>query len=153
MKFLPVFNLKTTLKDSVGGLIELAGMALQVAVPGGGAIICFAVGKFVAGLILVCITAAVAMRLLWRRKRADHVRHEQRLPAWAQFAAVLFALIGSGVLVEMTKLPVRFDQPDFAMSNWLVVIVAIVLLYGWCRSLLRTWLDRKSPSTSLVEKQ
>ncbi|MBS7806510.1 hypothetical protein [Variovorax sp. PCZ-1] len=153
MKLLPNFHLKSKLKDSANALLEVAGMALQVAVPGGGAAICFAVGKFVVGLVLVCITAAVVIRLLWRRKRADQVRHEQRLPVWAQFTVALTALIGSGALVEMTKLPVRFDQPGFTMSNWLIVIVAIALLYGWCRSLLRTWLNRKSPSTSLVEKQ
>lgn len=110
-------------------------------------------GKFVVGLALAFITAAVAMRLVWRRKRADHVKSQERLPVWTQIAAVLLALFGSGALVEMTKLPVRFDQPGFAMSNWLIVMIAIYLLNSWCRSLFKAWVNRKSPSSSLVEKQ
>lgn len=146
MKFLPSLNLKTKLKDSVSGLFDVAGMAVQVAVPGGGAAICFAVGKVVVGLVLACITAAVVMRLVWRRKRADQVHHEKRLPLWAQAIAALFALFGSGALVEMTKLPVRFDQPGFEMINWLIVIFAIALLNNWCRSLLKAMLNRKNPT-------
>jgi amino acid transporter len=153
MKLLPTLNLRAKLQSSAGSALDIASSIAQVMVPGGGSVICFAVGKVVVGLILACITAAVVMRLVWRRKRADHAKSQERLPVWAQIAAVLLALIGSGTLVEMAKLPVRFDQPGFALSNWLIVMIAIYLLNGWCRSLFKTWLHRKSPSSSLVEKQ
>ncbi len=146
MKFLSSWNLKTKLKDSATGLVDIAGMAVQVAVPGGGSVICFAVGKVVVGLILACVTAAVVMRLLWRRRRADRTKSQDRLPVWAQLVAAFVALVGSAVTVEMTKLPVRFDQPGFEMSNWLIVILAIALLNSWCRSLLKAMLNRKDPA-------
>ncbi|TAG24636.1 MAG: hypothetical protein EAZ37_15675 [Burkholderiales bacterium] len=153
MKFLPSFNLKTKIKDSANALVDLVGMAVQVTVPGGGSVICFALGKVVVGMVLACIAAAVVMRLIWRRKRADHVKSQERLPVWAQIVAALLALVGSGTLVEMTKLPVRFDQPGFAMSNWLIVIVAIYLLNSGCRSLLKTWLLRRSEEHSSIKHQ
>jgi hypothetical protein len=153
MKWLPQFQFKTRLRD--GGLAVLEGVAsaMQVIVPGGGAAICFAVGKFVAGLVLALITAAVIMRLLWRRKHAARVLATQKLPVWATALSFLGALVGSAILVEAVKLPVRFDQPGFSMAYWLVVIVAIWFIHQGIRGLFKAWLQRPIRSVSLIEKQ
>ncbi len=122
----------------------MVGAFIQIAVLGGGSAICFVVGKVVVGLILLAMMIAVVMRLLWRRKRADRMRSIQRMPVWCKVVASLTALSISAVLVEMTKLPVRFDQPNFEMYHWLLVIISIMLFYSWCISILRAWLNRSS---------
>ncbi len=144
MKLIPHLNIKAKLRDTVSAFAEMAGSVIQVAVPGSGSAICFAVGKVVVGLILAAITLAVVMRLLWRRKHADRVRSSQRLPVWCKLVAILSALTVSAALVEMTKLPVRFDQPNFEIYHWLLVIISIVLFYSWGLSILRAWLNRSS---------
>jgi hypothetical protein len=70
----------------------------------------------------------------------------QKLPFWAKSLSFLGALVGSGVLVEATKLPVRFDQADFSMVNWLIVIAAIWFINQLLRNLFRTWLQRPAGS-------
>jgi hypothetical protein len=132
------------------GMLDIVSSGMQVLIPGGGAAISFAVGKWVAGLILVLVTAAVLMRLLWRRKHADRTRQERKLPVWAQCVAGMGALAGSAVLVEMTKLPVRFDQPGFSIWYWLIVVAAIWLLNSWLRGFMRSLLRPKT--TDLVIK-
>jgi hypothetical protein len=153
MKLLPQFQFRTKLRHGWISLLEGIASAIQVIVPGGGAAICFAVGKFVAGFILVLITLAVIMRLLWRRRHAERVIAAQRLPLWAKALSLVSALVGSAVLVEAVKLPVRFDQPGFSMVNWLIVIVAMWFTYEGIRGLFRAWLQRPSRSVSLIEKQ
>jgi hypothetical protein len=153
MKLLPQLQFKARLAH--GGLSLLQGLAsvVQVIVPGGGAAICFVVGKFVAGVVLVLITLAVIMRLVWRRKHAERVIAAKKLPLWAKALSFGSALAGSAALVEAVKLPVRFDQPGFSMANWLIVIVAIWFIYQGIRGLFRAWLQRPSSSVSLIEKQ
>jgi hypothetical protein len=153
IKLLPQFQLKTKFRHGCLSLLEGIASVMQVIVLGGGAAICFAVGKFVAGFILILITLAVIMRLVWRRRHAERVIAKQKLPAWAKLLSVLGALTGSAVLVEAVKLPVRFDQPGFSMVNWLIVIAAIWLINQGIRSLLNTWLQRPGRSISLIEKR
>jgi hypothetical protein len=153
MKLLPQFQFKTRLRDSGLAVLEGLASAMQVIVPGGGAVICFAVGKFVVGLALALITVAVVMRLLWRRRHAERVLVTQKLPMWANALSFLGALVGSAVLVEAVKLPVRFDQPGFSMAYWLVVIMAIWFIHQGIRGLFKAWLQRPSRSVSLIEKQ
>jgi amino acid transporter len=153
MKLLPRFPLKTKFRHGWHSALEALGSAMQVILPGGGAAICFAVGKFVAGFILVMITVTVVMRLLWRRRHAERVVAAQKMPVWATILSFVCAFIGSAVLVEAVKLPVRFDQPRFSMVNWLIVIAAIWFIHQCIRSLLKTWLQRPSRSVSPIEKQ
>jgi hypothetical protein len=153
MKLLPQFQFKTRLRNGGLAVVEGLAAAMQVIVLGGGAAICFAVGKFVIGFVLVLITAAVVMRLLWRRRHAERVLVTQKLPMWANALSFLGALVGSAVLVEAVKLPVRFDQPGFSMAYWLVVIVAIWFIHQGIRGLFKAWLQRPSRSVSLIEKQ
>jgi multisubunit Na+/H+ antiporter MnhE subunit len=153
MKLLPQSQLTTRLRDGWIGLLEGIASAIQVIVPGGGSAICFAVGKFVVGLILAVITLAVIMRLLWRRKHADRVLAAQKLPFWAKALSFFGALVGAAVLVEATKLPVRFDQPEFSMAYWLIVLTAIWFIYLGIRSLFKTWIQKPTTSTGLIEKQ
>jgi hypothetical protein len=149
MKLLPKFQITTKLRHGGHSLLEAIASAIQVIVPGGGSGICFAAGKFVVGLILTAITMAIIMRLLWRRKHADRILVAQKLPFWAKTISLLGALVGSGVLVEATKLPVRFDQPDFSMANWLIVIVAIWFINQVLRNLLKTWLQKLGATPGL----
>jgi amino acid transporter len=149
MKLLPKFQITTKLRHGGHSLLEAIASAIQVIVPGGGSVICFAVGKFVVGLILAAITLAIIMRLLWRRKHADRILVAQKLPFWAKTISFLGALVGSGVLVEATKLPVRFDQADFSMANWLIVIIAIWFINQVLRNLLKTWLRRLGATSGL----
>jgi hypothetical protein len=140
MKLLPQFQFKARLRDDGLAVLEGLASAIQVIVPGGGAAICFAVGKFVVGLVLALITVAVIMRLLWRRKHVERVLATQKLPIWANALSFLGALLGSAVLVEAVKLPVRFDQPGFSMAYWLVVIAAIWFIHQGVRGLFKAWL-------------
>jgi hypothetical protein len=153
MKLLPQFQFKTKFRHGWNSLLEGIASVMQVIVHGGGAAICFAVGKFVAGFILILVTLAVIMRLVWRRRQAERVIAVQRLPLWAKTLSFVGALIGSAVLVEAVKLPVRFDQPDFSMANWLIVIAATWFIHQGVRSLLNTWLQRPGRSVSLIEKR
>jgi hypothetical protein len=153
INLLPQFQFKTKFRHGGHSLLEGVASVMQVIVPGSGAAICFAVGKFVAGFILILITLAVIMRFVWRRRQAERVIAAQKLPVWAKVLSVLGALIGSAVLVEAVKLPVRFDQLGFSMVNWLIVIAAIWFINQGIRSLLNTWLQRPGRSVSVIEKR
>jgi amino acid transporter len=153
MKILPQFQLTTRLRHGWLSLLEGATSAMQVLVPGGGAAICFAVGKVVIGLILAAFTLAVVMRLIWRRKHADRVIANRKLPVGAKVLSFFGAMVGSALLVEAPRLPVRFDQHGFSMMNWLVVVVAIWCIHQGILWLFRAWLERQSTAVSLVEKQ
>jgi hypothetical protein len=47
----------------------------------------------------------------------------------AKGAILALSVLEMGVLVEMTQLPVRFDQPGFEMSHWLWVLLGLAGLF------------------------
>ena len=44
-------------------------------------------------------------------------------------AIFVLSVLEMGVLVEMTQLPVRFDQPGFEMTHWLWVLLGLAVLF------------------------
>ena len=53
----------------------------------------------------------------------------QSLPRWALGAIFVLSVLEMSVLVEMTQLPVRFDQPGFEMSHWVWVLLGLAVLF------------------------
>jgi nitrate reductase gamma subunit len=143
-------KIKQGVRNILSGALQVLEAAMQFGIPGVGATVSFAVGKWVAGLVLGVIALAVFFRLLWRRKHADRVSDESKLPLWTKLLALMSAVVSSAVLVEMTNLPVRFDQSGFSMLHWLIVVAVIFLLNGWFRSVFKSF--TKARSTALIEK-
>jgi len=150
MKLKLIEKSKQGMRSLLSGAAQIVEGAFQLGIPSVGATVSFAVGKWVAGLILSLIALVILFRLLWRRKYANHVKHEKMLPLWAKLTALAGALVASAVLVEMTKLPVRFDQPGFSMLHWVIVSLVILLFNSWFHSLLKAF--AKTTSTALIEK-
>jgi hypothetical protein len=74
MKLKLIEKAKQSVRGILSGALQVLEAALQLGIPGVGAAVSFAVGKWVAGLVLAVIALAVLFRLLWRRKHADIVK-------------------------------------------------------------------------------
>jgi hypothetical protein len=133
--------------QAAGVLAEFVAQGLAAVGSGAGAAIALATGKLLLAGLLAMITCSIAVRLLLRRRRADQQR-PPRPALWMQAASGLGAALLCAALVEAVKLPVRYDQPGFERSNWLIVLAALVLLYATLLGLLRRLAVRRHGAES-----
>jgi len=82
-----------------------------------------------AAVLFVLLAVGVLNRFV--RRRRGVALCQQPAPPWVLVVCVVLSVIETGVIVEASNLPVRFDQPGFEKSNWLfVVALLLVLFYG-----------------------
>lgn len=136
-------DIKRRMSEGVLSLGEMLAQGLQVLVPGAGAGISFALGKLVIGVILMLICLGIIVRLTLRRKNVDK-NIDQNASLFLKSVAFVLALGLSAGFVEMTNLPVRFNQQGFAFWYWAIVMVVITLTY---RFLMQIFLRMSSKKT------
>lgn len=95
------------------------------------------VGPALSGLTVSVVfrKLAVALVSLWLLvmvfRRVIRRTSVPAQPASRRALGAIFVLsvLEMSVLVEMTQLPVRFDQPGFEMSHWLWVLLGLAVLF------------------------
>ncbi len=80
--------------------------------------------KLAVALVSLWVLAMVFRRVMRRTQVPDTT-----LSRRAKGAILALSVLEMGVLVEMTQLPVRFDQPGFEMSHWLWVLLGLAGLF------------------------
>jgi uncharacterized membrane protein YidH (DUF202 family) len=143
-------NRVTTARQRIGEGVfsfgELLAQGLQVLVPGAGAGISFALGKLVIGVILTLICLGIIVRLTLRRKNVDK-NIDQNASLFLKSVAFVLALGLSAGFVEMTNLPVRFNQQGFAFWYWAIVLVVITVTYRLLLQILSKMFSKKAKNT------
>ena len=92
-------------------------------------------------LALACLS--VIVRLTLRRKNVDAAPIQSASLLLSGFAFVL-ALGFSAGFVEMTNLPVRFNQAGFSFWDWSIVVAVIFVTYHWVRHIFSKLLPKKA---------
>jgi hypothetical protein len=123
---------KSRMGEGVLSLGEMLMQGLQVLVPGLGAGISLALGKLVLGGVLALVCLSVIVRLTLRRKNVA-AAPSPRASLLLRCIALLLALGFSAAFVEMTNLPVRFNQAGFSFWYWFIVVAVIFVAYYWMR--------------------
>jgi cytochrome bd-type quinol oxidase subunit 2 len=119
---------KRRMGESVLSVGEMLAQGLQVMVPGVGAGISLALGKLVLGGVLAAICLSVIVRLTLRRKNVGEYP-TQRASSFQKLVAFVLALGFGAAFVEMTNLPVRFNQTGFSFWYWFIVAAVILVTY------------------------
>lgn len=116
---------KQRIVDGLLGTLDIIGFAASLA----GASVSLFLGKLFAAVLFVLLAVGVLNRFV--RRRSGIALYQQPTPPWLLVVCVVVSVIETGVIVEASNLPVRFDQPGFEKSNWLVVVgLLLVLFYG-----------------------
>ena len=137
-----------TVKRSVktGIVFALEGaVALSSAV---GAPIAIAFGKLFLAAILGALALGISLRFAGRKVQSVSV--PMPTPWWVFSCSALLSLIETAALVEATNLPVRFDQPGFDKSNWLLVLLALAVAFAFQLMLFKRVGRRTSRMTALT---
>ena len=135
--------------EGLFSLGDLLAQGLQVLVPGAGAGISLALGKFVVGGILALICIGVVVRLTLRRKNAGGAQ-TQNSSISIKAGAVFLALGLSAGFVEMTYLPVRFNQTGFSFWYWAIVGAVITVAYRWTLQILSKIFFKKAKDVQVI---
>jgi hypothetical protein len=154
MKFVTsIKNRAADAKQRIGegafSLGEMLVQGLQVLVPGAGAGISFALGKLVIGAVLALICLSVIVRLTLRRKNVGKAS-DQSASLFLKLVALVLALGSSAGFVEMTNLPVRFNQDGFSFWYWAIVMVVITVAYRWMLKIFATIFSKKAKDGQVV---
>jgi hypothetical protein len=154
MKFVALIkNRAADAKQRIGeGAFSLGDMlvqGLQVLVPGAGAGISFALGKLVIGVVLALICFSVIVRLTLRRKNVGKAS-VQTASWYLKLVALILALGLSAAFVEMTNLPVRFNQQGFAFWYWAIVAALITVIYHWMLQIFSKIAPKKAKNAQAI---
>lgn len=130
----------------LAGFGEFIVTGLMAAGSGAGTALTLITGKFVLAGVLALVTVGIVLRFANRRR----LRAAPPLPtpAWAHASAALVSLLLCAVLVEAVKLPVRYDQPGFERTNWLIVLLALLVAYRLQLGAIKAILLARSNSAS-----
>ena len=104
-------------------LADGAGLVLSAS----GASLVAITGKLMLAVVLGAVALGFFLRLASRRKAK--VIAPMRPANWVYGVSVALALVEVAVLVEATKLPIRFDQPSFEPWHWALVVFALFVAY------------------------
>jgi hypothetical protein len=132
--------LSTFKRRILGGLVaclEVFGFIGSLA----GASVSLFLGKFFAAVLFVLLAVGVLNRFARRRK--GELIGEQRAPLWVLVTCAILSVIETGVVVEASNLPVRFDQSGFEKSNWLFVVALLLVFFYGQKYLLMRLLARR----------
>lgn len=117
--------------------LELAVELLACTASLAGIPVALIVGKLFLAVILAVVALGVVLRISGRRKSGARAVPAKPAPIWHFLMAGLLSIVEVALLVEATGLPVRYDQPQFTQLNWLLVILALGLVFGLQRLALR----------------
>lgn len=121
--------------DIMLAVADIAGALLA----GSGAAVVAFFGKLMLAVVLGAISLGFFLRLVGRRRL--HSNPPPSLGLRYQVPSAVIAAIEVALFVETTNLPVRFDQPGFELWHWVLVLMALTLMYSFnmwlCRSLFR----------------
>lgn len=138
----------TTVKRSIKSALALAieGFAALASVIG--APVALAFGK----LFLAAIFAAIALGIFLRfaNRKAVQAPLPSATPWWIFVSSSIASIIEVAALVEATNLPVRFDQVGFVQSNWILVLLALVVAFVFQLKLLKSIVRRTSRARALT---
>jgi hypothetical protein len=134
----------------LGTVAELAGLAVSFS----GATVAAVFGRLIPAVVLGAIALGFVLRVSARRAqpRAAEMTTPRPMdtsvdpprgcgpawerpgarpakPRWVSPVSALLSLVEAAVLVEATHLPVRFDQPGFEPSHWVLVLVCVCAAY------------------------
>ncbi len=122
--------------DGVGFVASLAGASASLFL-----------GKLFASALFVLLALGVLNRFV--RRRHGETKEEQQSPVWISLVCAVLATVETAVVVEALNLPVRFDQPGFEKSNWLLVAAVLLFLFYAQRYVLRRLLAKGSTASAL----
>ena len=137
-------TVKRSVKTGIAFALEGA-VALSSAV---GAPIAIVFGKLFLAAILGALALGIFLRFAGRKVQPVSV--PMPTPWWAFPCSALLSLIETAALVEATNLPVRFDQPGFDKSNWLLVLLALAVAFAFQLMLFKRVGRRTSRTTVLT---
>ena len=123
--------------------LDIIGFSASLA----GASVSLFFGKLFAAVLFVLLAVGVLNRFV-RRRRGDAV-YQQPTPPWVLVVCIVLAIIETGVIVEASNLPVRFDQSGFEKSNWLFVVAVLLVLFYGQRYLFVRMLTRRQSADAL----
>lgn len=133
-----LMKIRSGLRATAMVTLEVAGLAASSC----GAAITLFFGKLFAAAILGVLALGIFLRLTGRRRPPP--ADAPVTSPWLQLACALLSLLEVAGLAEASNLPVRFNQPDFEKSNWLLVVVALLVIYFIQLRFLRSVLKRNA---------
>ena len=124
-------DMRVSVREGLLAGTEVAGLVASLA----GTSVAIVFGKLMLAVVLGFFAAGVFLRLTGRRARQEQ-KATISSPAWVKVVAGLLALAFTALLVEMTALPVRFDQAGFSYLHWVLVCACSALTFHWLAKLL-----------------
>lgn len=85
------------------------------------------VGKLLLAISLGVVALGILLRLT--SPRAGVTAPPPPAPDWVFAVSAGLSVVEVAALVEATSLPVRFDQEDFALHHWALVLLALLAAY------------------------
>ncbi|MEQ1835302.1 MAG: hypothetical protein ABL862_02450 [Candidatus Nitrotoga sp.] len=92
-----------------------------------GAAIAIVLGKLFAAIIFAAITLGIFLRISGRRNLP--LSEPVHISPWLNFICAFLSLIEVAILTEATNLSVRLNQDGFDKQNWVLVILALLVMY------------------------
>lgn len=128
-------------------VIEGAGFFVSIS----GAVFAIVLGKLFAAAVLAAITLGIFLRLVGRRKTIPVESNSFKIPPWVKFFCAFLSVIEVAVLTEATNLPVRLYQQGFEKFNWLLVILALLVMYVIQVNFFSSVLEKRNAKTYAVK--
>jgi hypothetical protein len=116
-------SVRTAISKRVEWIAEFAGLAISLS----GATVAAVFGRLFIAVFLGGIALGFFLRLSGRRGPTP--RHIDPPSLAFRFGVGALSFVETAALVEATNLPVRYGQPEFAQSNWLLVIAVFAATY------------------------
>lgn len=124
------------LRKSLGEKIEVAVEFAALFISVSGTALALLFGRVVLSLLFGAVVLSLCFRVAGR-SRTKAVA-QARTPVWAYVLVSALSIVEVGVLVEAADLPVRFHQPGFSLTHWLIVVVCFVCVFS-----VQLWALRK----------
>ena len=128
-------------------VIEGAGFFVSIS----GAVFAIVLGKLFAAAVLAAITLGIFLRLVGRRKPIPVETNSFQTPPWVKFSCAFLSVIEVAVLTEATNLPVSLYQQGFEKLNWLLVILALLVMYVIQVNFFSSVLEKRNAKTYAVK--
>jgi hypothetical protein len=131
----------TAIRKAVAKRLEILVEAMGLVASFSGTALAVFLGKLFLAAILGALTLGFFFRITGRRSASKTV--PPPTPSWAFMVSGLLSLALTAVLVEATNLPVRFNQEQFDLLHWVLVILAVIAAFFLLLQLIRTFLAKR----------
>lgn len=140
-------KVRNAIGNTIMLVIEGAGFFVSIS----GAVFAIVLGKLFAAAVLAAITLGIFLRLVGRRKTIPVETNSFQTPPWVKFSCAFLSVIEVAVLTEATNLPVRLYQQDFEKFNWLLVVLALLVMYVIQVNFFSSVLEKRNAKTYAVK--